>query len=64
MYQNGTAERGISTLQHLVPTLSRFVLSPGKPLTCQSVQQIRSLHGLKRYVCIPCRSDPWWVAES
>ena len=58
-------KRGISTLQHLVPTLSRFVLSPGKRLPVSFVQQIRSLHGIKKsYLCIPCRSDPWWVAES
>lgn len=54
-------KRGISTLQHLIPTLSRF---PGKRLPVSFVQQIRSLHGIKKsYLCIPW-SDLWWAAES
>ena len=56
-------KRGISTLQHLVPTLSRFVLNPGKRLPVSLVRQIRSLHGIKKsYLCIPW-SDLWWAAE-
>lgn len=45
-------KRGISTLQHLVPTLSRFVLNPGKHLLSALFSKSEASTGLKRATCV------------